>query len=203
MAEHFPGVMNHVADKESRTVRDCCNWMLHLQLFSGEGGTSGSGHVCIPPNTSASTLFQLEIRSSSKSNRCLHSRLKSVLGVCKSPMVSPLTYSGKDSVEESQSGLGGANVENTAIVPPPASIAEQLSTSDPKSFNHPIYPNSHTHPIITSVSFFPRFEEHKRLCPAETLRAYALSFHYNPGDSRVFQSLFYWKTWASYFKHYC
>ena len=33
-AEHLPGVMNQVADEESRTVRDRCDWMLHPQLFS-------------------------------------------------------------------------------------------------------------------------------------------------------------------------
>jgi len=33
-AEHLPGLMNQVADLESRTVRDRCDWMLHPQLFS-------------------------------------------------------------------------------------------------------------------------------------------------------------------------
>ena len=33
-AEHLPGVMNQVADEESRTVQDRCDWMLHPQLFS-------------------------------------------------------------------------------------------------------------------------------------------------------------------------
>ena len=32
-AEHLPGVLNQEADKESGTIRNCCNWMLHPQLF--------------------------------------------------------------------------------------------------------------------------------------------------------------------------
>ena len=33
-AEHLPGIMNQVADEESRTVRDRCDWMMHPQLFA-------------------------------------------------------------------------------------------------------------------------------------------------------------------------
>ena len=33
-AEHLPGVLNQVADEESRTVRDRCDWMIHPHLFS-------------------------------------------------------------------------------------------------------------------------------------------------------------------------
>ena len=33
-AEHLPGIMNQVADEESRTVRDRCNWMIHPQLLA-------------------------------------------------------------------------------------------------------------------------------------------------------------------------
>ena len=33
-AEHLPGIMNQVADKESRTVRDRCDWMIHPHLFA-------------------------------------------------------------------------------------------------------------------------------------------------------------------------
>ena len=80
--------------------------------------------ACVPPDTSASTLFQLETRSISGSNRHLHSGLESVSRVCESPMVSLIAYSGKDSAGEGQSGLGGTTVEDTAMVPPPTSIAD-------------------------------------------------------------------------------
>ena len=33
-AEHLPGWKNQIADKESRVVRDCCDWMIHPNLFS-------------------------------------------------------------------------------------------------------------------------------------------------------------------------
>lgn len=33
-AEHLPGVMNQVADEESRTVRDHCDWMIYPHIFS-------------------------------------------------------------------------------------------------------------------------------------------------------------------------
>ena len=32
--EHLPGVMNQVADEESRTVRDHCDWVIHPLLFA-------------------------------------------------------------------------------------------------------------------------------------------------------------------------
>ena len=34
IAEHLPGVSNVIADTESRTVRDRCDWMIHPHLFS-------------------------------------------------------------------------------------------------------------------------------------------------------------------------
>lgn len=33
-AEHLPGRNNQVADKEFRAVRDCCNWMIHPEIFT-------------------------------------------------------------------------------------------------------------------------------------------------------------------------
>ena len=33
-AEHLPGIINQVADEESRTVRDRCDWMIHPHLFA-------------------------------------------------------------------------------------------------------------------------------------------------------------------------
>jgi len=33
ITEHLPCMKNLVADKESCTVRDCCNWMIHPHLF--------------------------------------------------------------------------------------------------------------------------------------------------------------------------
>lgn len=33
-AEHLPGVRNVIADKESRTVRDRCDWMIHPRVFA-------------------------------------------------------------------------------------------------------------------------------------------------------------------------
>ena len=95
-----------------------------------ESGSPRGGHVCIPPDAPASTLFQLETGSGSGSNGCLHSGLESVSRVCKSPVVSPLAYSGKNSAGEGQSGLGGTTVEDTAVVSPPTSIADWNSSSD-------------------------------------------------------------------------
>jgi len=40
-AEHLPEVMNQVADEQSRTVRDHCNWMIHPQLFAQIEGKLG------------------------------------------------------------------------------------------------------------------------------------------------------------------
>ena len=33
IVEHLPGRENQIADEESRVVRDCCNWMIHPNLF--------------------------------------------------------------------------------------------------------------------------------------------------------------------------
>jgi len=40
-AEHLPGMMNQVADEESRTVRNHSNWMIHPQLFAQIEGKFG------------------------------------------------------------------------------------------------------------------------------------------------------------------
>ena len=73
---------------------------------------------CVPPDTSASMLFQLEAGFINRNNRHLHSGLESVSRVCEPPMMSLIAYSGEDSAGEGQSGLGGTTVEDTAMVPP-------------------------------------------------------------------------------------
>jgi len=42
----------------------------------------------------------------------------------RTPLVSHLTYTGKDSAGEGQSSLGGTDVENSAMVPPPTSTSD-------------------------------------------------------------------------------
>ena len=32
--EHIPGMKNIIADKESRTVSDWYNWMIHMRIFA-------------------------------------------------------------------------------------------------------------------------------------------------------------------------
>ena len=96
-----------------------------------EDGASRSGHVCFPSNTSASTLFQLEARSSSRGNRCFQSGLESVSGICKPSMVSTPPYTGEDSTREGQSSFGGTNVEDTTMVPSAPTATERNSAPDP------------------------------------------------------------------------
>ena len=98
-----------------------------------EDGTSRSGHVCIPSNTSASTLLQLEARSSGRGNRCFQSGLESVSGICKPSMVSTLAYAGEDSTGEGQSSFGSTNVEDTTMVSSASPTAEGNSTPDPNT----------------------------------------------------------------------
>ena len=96
-----------------------------------EDGASTSGHVCTTSNTSATTLFQLEARSSSRGNGCFQSGLESVSGICKSAMVSAPAYTGKDSAREGQSSLSGTNLEDTTMVPSAPPTTEGSSTSYP------------------------------------------------------------------------
>ena len=95
--------------------------------------TSRSGHVCMPSNTSASTLLQLEARSSGGGNRCFQSGLESVSGICKPSVVSTLAYAGEDSTGEGQSSFGSTNVQDTTMVSSASPTAEGNSTSDPNT----------------------------------------------------------------------
>ena len=95
MAECLPAVQNQVADMESRTIKDRCDWMLHPHLFSQierrMGPLEVDTYVCISANTPAPSLLQLEARSGSRNNRCLYTELGSVSWVCQFPMVSHIT----------------------------------------------------------------------------------------------------------------
>ena len=101
-----------------------------------EDGTPRSGHVCVPTYTSTAPLFQLETGPCSRSNRCAHSRLESVSGVCKPSMVPPSAYIGEDSTGESQSGPGGSNMEDSAMVSPPTSTVMWNPSSDSNATGH-------------------------------------------------------------------
>ena len=50
--------------------------------------------------------------------------------------MSPLTYIGKDSAGESQSGPGGSDMEDSAVVPPPTSAVTWNPTNDPNATGH-------------------------------------------------------------------
>ena len=132
MAEYLPGAENQVADMESRTVRDRCDWMLHPHFFTAreEDGPTRGGYVCISADTPAPSLLQLEARSGFRGNRCLYTELESVSWVCQSPMVSHISNIGKDSTGESLGDLGGANVEDTTMVSPPPSATVWLPSLD-------------------------------------------------------------------------
>ena len=80
-AEHLPGQQNSQADQESRTIRDRCNWKLKQQVYQQIHTSMGPLEVCIMPDKTASLFLQLEARSRSGGNRCLHARLDNMLGV--------------------------------------------------------------------------------------------------------------------------
>jgi len=104
--------MNQVADEESRTMRDCYDWMLHPQLFSQIEEKMGPLEVDMLASQLTHQLPRFFISvgdwiQQQRRQMCATSRLESILGVCESSMVSPFAYIGEDSAGESQSGLGG------------------------------------------------------------------------------------------------
>ena len=100
--------------------------------------TSTSGPVCIPPDTPTARLRQLEARPRSDGNRCLHSELVSVSGICKPTMEFSGKSSSTNTTAESTSCTSGASLESPNLVPntagnanPGTSSATELTRPNP------------------------------------------------------------------------
>ena len=72
-AQHLPGVMNHIADAESRTMRDRLDWKLNPVIFRKIDQTLGPLEVDLFASrlNSVPSLFQLASGSLRSSYRCL------------------------------------------------------------------------------------------------------------------------------------
>ena len=101
-----------------------------------------SGPVCFPLDPSTSRICELETRSGCSGSGCLHPRLDSVSGICKSAM----EFGGQGSIpgQKPEGTLGpcGASVEISGMVPnptgnadseiPPTAEHTRLNTADPQ-----------------------------------------------------------------------
>ena len=80
-AEYLPGVENQIADAESRHLEDCCNWILHPQVFKQINmqlnGSTGCGSLQVQANAPITKVFQLEARPGSGSHGHIHTELES------------------------------------------------------------------------------------------------------------------------------
>ena len=83
-AQHLPGVMNHIADAESRTMRDRLDWKLNPVIF---WNINGSGSICFQTDNSVPRLFQLASESLRSGYRCLPAGMVAIEGLCQPPMV--------------------------------------------------------------------------------------------------------------------
>ena len=62
----------------------------------GSSGPSGDRSICVPSDSSTSMLLQLEAGPGSRGNRHVHSELEPAAGICKPPVVSPVSYAGEN-----------------------------------------------------------------------------------------------------------
>ena len=137
--------MNQVADTESQTVRDRCNWMLHPGLFALIQEVVGPVEIDLFAShldSSTSTLLQLEARPGSRGNRRVHSELESAARIWKPPVVSPVSYAGENPMRFSKGDIGGPVVEDPVMVPPSPPAGERISTSDFDTGRHSNISNS-------------------------------------------------------------
>ena len=107
-AEHLPGILNKVADMESRVI---C-----IPTNSAISGSSPNRFICVTANQTATPLLQLEARPGSRSNRFLHTNLDSSKGLCQSPMVPDFLLSESDKETTSQSSSGDTTLAISIMV---------------------------------------------------------------------------------------
>jgi len=67
-----PGHLNIIADQESRSFWDYCNWILSISKNKGDDGAPEGGFICFSPKQATTPVLQLESRSRSNSNGCLY-----------------------------------------------------------------------------------------------------------------------------------
>ena len=89
-----------------------------VSVTSGEMGTLGDRPLCIPADTPAPKVCQLETRPLSSAFRCIFNELERHSGVCLPPLCSDraLSTAGKDT-ECGTSSSGGSSVACTDLVP--------------------------------------------------------------------------------------
>jgi len=92
-AQHLPGVLNMIADEESRTWSDRSEWKLSPVVFKKINGTIVHRPVCKQTIFTASTICELEARSPGSSCRRLYSGFEhpSREVVCQSSFMGPDT----------------------------------------------------------------------------------------------------------------
>ena len=129
MAEHLPGHLNTIADEESCTVQDRCDWMLNPHVFQKIQKMMGPLEVDLFASRLILTL-QLESRPGSHGDRCIHAGLVSTTTVCQSSMVldSPLSLQGENAI--STSSVNHSLLEDPILVSNPTGTPGGLS-SDP------------------------------------------------------------------------
>ena len=84
-AQHLPGVLNQVADMESRSMTDRSDWKLDCLIFLEINRCYRSGPVCIQTNQPVSLLLQLVARSICRSNQCIPPGLEDNERLCQPP----------------------------------------------------------------------------------------------------------------------
>ena len=115
-AEHLPGHLNTIADHKSWSIWNCCNWILNQTVFQRIREKTGSGPVCFSPGQATATILQLESRSGSSSDGCLHAGLVTTSGLCQPTLVPdpPVFLQGKNAISTSKAD--NSLVENPVVV---------------------------------------------------------------------------------------
>ena len=116
-AEHLPGKENVIADEESSTMRDRCDWMLNPQVLNRIQSWISPCDICLLSDQTAAEIFQLEARPRGGENGCIQPGLVDHQGICQSPLVLDRSLSVSGQATKLQGHIDHPTVEHTAMVP--------------------------------------------------------------------------------------
>ena len=192
-AQHLPGVMNQVADRESRTMRDKSDWNLDRASFLRILWATRSGPICVSTDQSVPPLLQLATRSLCRGNRCVSPGLDGSERVWEPSMEFDPKSANKSAGSKSRCYTGGSGMEDSTLVSTSPFVVGRLATPSTKT----IPPNRvDTHDAPTS-----RVEHLRKNLKGQGLSEQASDLilkSWRSKTSKSYDSLFgQWNRWCS------
>ena len=119
-AEHLPGILNTIADTESRVMRKPVrldDQPICIPTNPTVSGSFPNKPICIMADQVTDPFLQLETRPRSRGNRCLHTELGTSEGLCQPSLVSDLSLFEQSKKARSQTSDGDTSMAIPTMVP--------------------------------------------------------------------------------------